>query len=101
MPGAKMFLLPLAAWCVVVAGTLLAFLFLEPSGDGSTRGFTFIWIGLIGFILALLLAFTAARMAKGAAGRPARLARALPMVMVFIVLVPIMLRMLVALFAPY
>ena len=90
--GQKTFIVPLVAWCVVVAATVWAFLFLEPSGDGSTRGFTFIWIGLIGFISALVLAFAAARMARGAVGMAARLARSLPLVMAFAVLVPLVLR---------
>jgi hypothetical protein len=89
----KIFIAPLIAWCLVVTATLWAFLFLEPSGDGSTRGFTFIWIGLFGFVSALALAFTAARMARGADGPAGRLARSLPMLMAFIVLVPLVLRM--------
>lgn len=101
MSESKLFFVPLAGWFVVVGGTVLAFLFLEPSGDGSTRGFTFIWIGLIGFILALVLAFSAARLARGAAGKPARLARALPVGMMFIVLVPVILRIVMALFSSY
>jgi len=88
----KLFIAPLIAWCLVVAATVGAFLFLEPSGDGSTRGFTFIWIGLFGFILALALAFAAARMARGVPGPAARLARSLPMVMALLVLALLVLR---------
>lgn len=88
----KFFIVPLIAWCLVVVATVWAFLFLEPSGDGSTRGFTFIWIGLFGFIFALVLAFVAARMARGEQGPAARMARSLPMLMAFIVIVPLVLR---------
>lgn len=97
----KLHFFPLTLWCLVVATTIWAFLFLEPSGDGSTRGFTFIWIGLAGFVGALFLAFIAARMARDANGTSAQFARALPTVTALLVLVPLAFRVVVALIAPF
>lgn len=101
MPGQRIFIVPLIGWFAVVGGTVAAFVFLTPGGDGWSRGFTFIWIGLTGFILALVLALIAARTAKTATGSAARLARILPRVMLIAVLAFIALRVVLTLLLSY
>lgn len=86
------FRVPMIGWLVVVLATVLALLFFEPSGDGSSRGFAMIWIGLWGYLLALGLALLAGRNARGQAGRAAQMARLLPWVMLLILLWPVVQR---------
>ncbi|MFN3954663.1 MAG: hypothetical protein ACK4LQ_09425 [Pararhodobacter sp.] len=86
------FRVPMIAWLVVVLATFLTLIFIEPRGDGATRGFTLIWIGLWGFLVALGLALLAGRNARGQPGRAAQMARMLPWLMLLVLLWPLVQR---------
>lgn len=86
------FHLPMIGWGLAVLATVLTLIFIDPRGDGATRGFTLIWIGLTGYLVALMLALLARRNALGRPGRAAQVARFLPWVMALVLLWPLLQR---------